>query len=73
MIDKIKGWFKNSETIFWARLQVFGGIMLAVVPTLNPVSWLDQTLTPAQRWTTAGFAILNGLITEYLRRRNSGL
>jgi len=73
VIDKIKAWFKNSETIFWARMQVVGGIMLAVIPTLNPVSWLDSALTPAQRWTAAGFAIFNGVVTEYLRRRNSGL
>jgi hypothetical protein len=24
--DKIKAWFKNSVTIFWARVQWFGGI-----------------------------------------------
>lgn len=73
MWQKIKNWFKDSETIFWARLQVFAGILLAVIPTLNPVAWLDQSLTPTQRWVTAGFAILNGVITEYLRRRRADL
>lgn len=71
--DKIKTWFKDSETIFYARLQVLGGILLAIVPTLNPVSWLDSALTPAQRWTAAGFAVINGLVTEWLRRRRADL
>lgn len=73
MWSKVKAWFKDSETIFYARLQVLGGILLAVVPTLNPVSWLDATLTPTQRWVTAISAIANGLITEYLRRRRADM
>ena len=71
MWSKIKAWFKDSETIFYARLQVAAGIALAVIPTLNPVSWLDATLTPTQRWVTALSAIANGVITEYLRRRRA--
>lgn len=71
MWQKLKQWFKDSEVIFWARMQVLGGILLAVVPTLNPVAWLDQALTPAQRWVTAGTAIVNGVLTEYLRRRRA--
>lgn len=71
MWDKIKAWFHDSETIFFARLQILLGILLAIAPTLNPVSWLDQTLTPAQRWVTALWAIASGILTEYARRRRA--
>lgn len=69
--EKTKAWFKDSETIFWARFQVLAGVALAVLPTLNPVAWLDSALTPAQRWAAAATAIVNGLVTEYLRRRRA--
>lgn len=71
MWDKIKAWFKRSETIFWARFQVALGIAMAVLPSLNPMAWFDQTLTPTQRWVLALTAIANGLWTEYLRRRRA--
>lgn len=71
--EKVKAFFKDSETIFLARLQVLLGVLLAVVPTLNPVAWLDSTLTPAQRWVTATWAIVAGVLTEYARRRRSDL
>lgn len=70
---KMKAWFRHSETIFWARVQVLSGLLVGVLPSLNPVAWLDAALTPAQRWTAAGFAIFNGLLTEYLRRRRADL
>ncbi len=66
MWDKIKAFFLNSETIFWARAQIAVGALWTVLsvtdlaPLLNP-KWLTYWL------------ILNGFITEYLRRRNADL
>lgn len=74
LIDKwgqAKAWFSNSETILWARIQVAFGVVMAVLPTLNPMSWLDSSLSKTQRWVLALTAIANGLWTEYLRRRNA--
>jgi hypothetical protein len=73
MWDNIKAWFKNSETILWARCQVAAGVVMAVLPSLNPISWLDSALSPAQRWTMAGVAIANGRWSEYLRRRGANM
>ncbi len=62
MWQKIKNWFKDSETIFFARLQLFIGavwqtlVMTDLSPILPP-KWLPVWL------------ILSGVVTEYLRRR----
>jgi hypothetical protein len=71
MWSKFKAWFKHSEVILYARSQVLGGIVLAVLPTLNPVSWLDAALTKEQQLATAATAIVNGILTEVLRRRRT--
>lgn len=68
-IVEVRQWLKDSEVILWARLQIVIGVVMAVLPTLNPVAWLDAALTPAQRWVMALTAIANGVWTEYLRRR----
>lgn len=65
MWTKIKSFFSGSETIFWARLQVFlgglAGLILFVDPQLLapviPAGWLPWVM------------LANGLATEYLRRR----
>lgn len=64
MWDKIKAFFKRSETIFFARLQVAIGIIWAVLSAtdLSPVLH-GRALT---YWLIA-----SGLVTEYLRRRNA--
>ena len=41
---RFKAWCKDSETIFWARFQVFVGIALNIAPLLDPTSLLDQTV-----------------------------
>ena len=66
MWEKIKAWFKNSETIFWARLNIVVGSLWTVLsatdlaPIMNP-KFLTYWL------------IVNGFVTEYLRRRNASL
>jgi hypothetical protein len=72
MWQKIKGWFKHSETIFIARLQVFLGAVVAVGsaltsdPTVSSAiqSLLDPHYIPY-------YIIAIGVLTEVFRRRNA--
>ena len=67
MWSRIKAFFKGSETIFWARLQVFLGGLAGVVVFFDP-SLLSPVL-PADWLPWVVFA--NGIATEYLRRRRA--
>lgn len=64
MWEKIKNWFWRSETIAWARLQMFIGIVWTVLS----VSDLSPLLNP--KWLTY-WLIFSGVVTEYLRRRGT--
>jgi hypothetical protein len=66
MWSKIKAFFAYSETIFWARLHVFVGIVLGVALSLD--TSLFQNAIPAKYWPL--FLIGWGVLTEYARRRN---
>lgn len=79
MFDKIKqiwkntkAWFKHSETIFWARAQAAVGFFLAVFASID---WTQLTLSGISKETAilAIGLVLNGVFTEYLRRRNANL
>lgn len=61
MWDKIKAWFRDSETIFWARLQMAAGTIwtVLVATDLSPV--LDA------KYLTY-WLIASGVITELARR-----
>ena len=59
------GWFHDSETIFWARLQAVLGAVAAIVTYVDPAV-LEPILPPA--WFTV-LLVANGIFTEYLRRR----
>jgi hypothetical protein len=73
MWDKVKAWFKNSITIFWARVQVLAGVAAASVLTLasdpNVTSALQAALQPK---FIPYYVIAIGLITEISRRRTIG-
>lgn len=64
MINGVKNWFWRSETIAWARLQVLVGAVWTVLSATD----LSPLLDP--RWLTY-WLIVNGIVTELLRRRNS--
>ncbi len=64
MWAKIKAWFSESETIFWARLQMFAG---AVFTALS-VADLSPLLPP--KYLTI-WLIFSGVVTELLRRRRA--
>lgn len=67
MWEKIKAFFKHSETIFLARLQAIGGVIFAVVMTLDPN--LIASYFPAEYVPMWLIAI--GLITEIARRHRA--
>jgi len=71
--DNTKAFFKRSETIFYARLQVLSGFVLAV---FSGIDWTTVTVNldnARHSLYLAGGLIVNGIITEYLRRRNASL
>ncbi len=70
MWDRIKRFFADSETIFWARLQAVIGFGALAVTYVDP-SVLSPVLGDA-KWFP-WFVLLNGFATEYLRRRRDGL
>ena len=70
---KIKISFKNSVTIFWARVQVFVGFAVASLMALasdpNVTSTIQTALQPKY---IPYYVIAIGLITEIARRRTVG-
>lgn len=67
MWEKIKSFFKDSETIFWARAQTLLGVVAGVVTYVDPQ--VLQPLIPSEAFPY--FLVINGLLTEYLRRRRA--
>lgn len=67
MWAKIKAFFADSETIFWARLQAAIGIVAGIVTYVDP-----QVLAPIipGEWFPY-FLVTNGVLTEFLRRRRA--
>lgn len=68
MWQRIKRFFKDSETIFWARLQAALGIIGAVITYVDPA--VLQPIIPDQYFPL--LLVANGIFTEYLRRRREG-
>ncbi len=67
MWDKITAFFSGSETIFWARLQAFIGVVAGIITYVDP-----QVLSPVipSDWFPV-FLVANGVATEFLRRRRA--
>lgn len=68
MWRSIKRFFKDSETIFWARLQTSLGVIAASVTYVDPS--VLQPIVPAPYFPW--LLVANGILTEYLRRRREG-
>ncbi|HVW56008.1 MAG TPA: hypothetical protein VHC00_10030 [Rhizobiaceae bacterium] len=69
MWAKLRAFFKDSEVIFWSRLQLVigfaAGLLTYVDPSLvSPI--MDAKYLPY-------FLFANGVATEYLRRRRDHL
>lgn len=69
MWEKIKAWFKDSETIFWARLQVFVGVVVSVLTVVvadpNAIAAVHAMVEPKY---VPLYLIGFGVLTELLRR-----
>lgn len=64
MINSIKNWFWHSETILWARLQMFVGAVWTVLLATD----LSPTLDPKYlTW----WLVFSGVVSELLRRRGT--
>lgn len=74
----VKGWFLYSETIFIARLTAFAGLVTAALGSLDwsGISGVVTSTTgfdSKQIISVGVFALVQGIIIEWGRRRNSGL
>ena len=65
MWARIKKFFKDSETIFYARLQYFLGIVAMIVTYVDPS--VLEPIFPNGYFPV--FLTFSGIMTEYLRRR----
>ncbi|BCG88497.1 hypothetical protein MesoLj113c_46070 [Mesorhizobium sp. 113-3-9] len=64
MWTKIKAWFKNSETIAWARLQMLAGAIMTTISVTDPA--LFNQYVP-EKWLPI-YIVASGVLTEMLRR-----
>lgn len=74
MWNNIKTWFKKSETIFLARLEIFTGFILGVVGAIDWAGLVNMDvigLSKNQLLLFAGVFVLKGVIAEIGRRRNT--
>lgn len=69
--ENTKAFFRRSHVIFYARLQSLSGFILAVLGSLDwsQISTWDFATPKQTAWLGIGL-IVNGTITEVLRRRN---
>lgn len=65
--ERIRSFFKSSETIAWARFNVVFGFAATALTFVDPN--LVAGLLPPQ-WV-GGFFLINGVCVEYLRRRRA--
>lgn len=68
---KVKNFFKDSATIFYARLQTFVGLVVAIAGGIDwsQIGQLDWTTPKQTMWIGIGI-VANGVITEITRRRS---
>ena len=71
MWEKIKAWFKDSEVIFWARLQAFSGAVMAALQMPELLTLMSGDSVSQPQLILAGVLVANGVVTEYLRRRRA--
>lgn len=66
-----KDLFKRSTVIFWARIQALVGLVVAVLGSIDwsQISNWDFTTPKQTAWLGVGL-VVNGIVTEVLRRRS---
>jgi hypothetical protein len=76
--DNTKSWFKYSETILIARLTAFAGLVTAALGALDWSS-ISSTVTSTTGFNSRQvisvgiFALVQGVIIEWARRRNADI
>jgi hypothetical protein len=66
---KIQSWFRDSETLFWGRLQMASGVIVAAAAGMDWSALLAGTGRPFREMLgLAGFLFVQGLVTELARR-----
>lgn len=67
MWARIKAWFKDSETIAMARIQVLLGAILSAIAVTDPTIFSGII---GAKWFPL-FLLAHGVLLEYLRKRRS--
>ncbi len=69
--DRVKAFFKDSLTIFWARVQWFGGILSAgLIVAFSGYDFMQLTSMDAKAaFKMLAAVALAGVLTEIARRR----
>lgn len=74
MLNKIKSWFKHSETIFLARLEAFIGVLVAGLAALDFSHIISLSSAVGFDWkqvvVVGGIMFVSGIVREWLRKRN---
>jgi hypothetical protein len=72
MWAKVKSWFRNSLTIFWARVQWFGGILSAgLIAAFSGYDFSQLTsMTAKDAFKMLVAVAVAGVLTEIARRRS---
>lgn len=70
---KIKCFFKDSEVVFWARAQYYGGMLLLMfeVVFIEVLPMIDMSVFFTTSRAVALWSIFSGVLTEVLRRRRA--
>jgi hypothetical protein len=67
MWQRIRAFFRDSETIFWARLQMLIAAVVSVVATIDPslfASYVPTGYLPI-------YIFVSGVVTELARRHRA--
>lgn len=75
--DGVKSWFKYSETILLARLEVITGFLIAAVEGMDWSALMNldfsNSIANKQLLAVGGIVVVKGFVSEYARRRNANL
>lgn len=72
-MNRIKAWFRNSETIFLARLKLMAGLAFTAVQQsgVDIASVVESPKLQMAIRVFFAYLILDGTLTEWARRRNA--
>lgn len=72
-MDKLKAWFKGSETIFIARVKMMLGLGFTAVQQsgVNLASIIDNPKLQIALQVFMAYLVLDGTLSEWARRRNA--